>query len=232
VTRPCSRHTGCWGASARTSSCARPRDSKAIPSPMQGGGRGRPTSCAARYTGSGSVFRTSGELAGARPDRPREQEERLRLCGRGRSILRLPSETAAQWLDAMSPWPRDGFGLERMRALLAEVGNPQDPTRPPTLSGRTARRPRRSRSQPSTGRQPAASEAWTSRRRVDSGEEANNRVQRRHPRGHRVGAQGPGAPGGGRSAPGCALRCTNHANLACGPCRDLSRLAAVWRRRR
>ena len=26
----------------------------------------------------------------------------------------------------MSPWPRDGFGLERMRALLAELGNPQD----------------------------------------------------------------------------------------------------------
>ncbi len=30
------------------------------------------------------------------------------------------------WLDAMSPWPRDGFGLERMRALLVELGNPQD----------------------------------------------------------------------------------------------------------
>ena len=26
----------------------------------------------------------------------------------------------------MSPWPRDGFGLERMRALLAELGDPQD----------------------------------------------------------------------------------------------------------
>ena len=33
---------------------------------------------------------------------------------------------AADWLDAMSPWPRDGFGLERMRALLAELGNPED----------------------------------------------------------------------------------------------------------
>jgi dihydrofolate synthase/folylpolyglutamate synthase len=33
--------------------------------------------------------------------------------------------TAAQWLDAMSPWPRDGFGLDRMRALLAELGDPQ-----------------------------------------------------------------------------------------------------------
>jgi dihydrofolate synthase / folylpolyglutamate synthase len=32
---------------------------------------------------------------------------------------------AADWLDAMSPWPRDGFGLERMRALLAALGNPE-----------------------------------------------------------------------------------------------------------
>ena len=34
--------------------------------------------------------------------------------------------TAIDWLDSLSPWPRDGFGLERMRALLAELGNPQE----------------------------------------------------------------------------------------------------------
>jgi dihydrofolate synthase / folylpolyglutamate synthase len=33
---------------------------------------------------------------------------------------------AVDWLDAMSPWPRDGFGLDRMRVLVAELGNPQD----------------------------------------------------------------------------------------------------------
>ena len=33
--------------------------------------------------------------------------------------------SAAQWLDAMSPWPRDGFGLDRMHALLASLGDPQ-----------------------------------------------------------------------------------------------------------
>jgi dihydrofolate synthase / folylpolyglutamate synthase len=33
--------------------------------------------------------------------------------------------SAVEWLDAMSPWPRDGFGLDRMRALLAELGDPQ-----------------------------------------------------------------------------------------------------------
>jgi dihydrofolate synthase/folylpolyglutamate synthase len=33
--------------------------------------------------------------------------------------------TAVEWLDAMSPWPRDGFGLDRMRALVALLGDPQ-----------------------------------------------------------------------------------------------------------
>ena len=33
--------------------------------------------------------------------------------------------TAVEWLDSLSPWPKDGFGLERMRALLAELGDPQ-----------------------------------------------------------------------------------------------------------
>ena len=34
--------------------------------------------------------------------------------------------TASEWLDSRSPWPRDGFGLERMRALLRELGDPQN----------------------------------------------------------------------------------------------------------
>jgi dihydrofolate synthase / folylpolyglutamate synthase len=29
------------------------------------------------------------------------------------------------WLEGLSPWPTGGFGLERMRALLAELGSPQ-----------------------------------------------------------------------------------------------------------
>ena len=32
---------------------------------------------------------------------------------------------AEDWLDALSPWPRE-FGLDGMRALLVEVGDPQD----------------------------------------------------------------------------------------------------------
>jgi dihydrofolate synthase / folylpolyglutamate synthase len=34
--------------------------------------------------------------------------------------------TAVDWLDSLSPWPRDGFALERMQALLAEIGDPQN----------------------------------------------------------------------------------------------------------
>ena len=34
--------------------------------------------------------------------------------------------SATEWLDSMSPWPRDGFGLERMRLLLAALDDPQD----------------------------------------------------------------------------------------------------------
>jgi len=35
----------------------------------------------------------------------------------------MPS--AVEWLESLSPWPKDGFGLERMRSLLAELGEPQ-----------------------------------------------------------------------------------------------------------
>lgn len=33
--------------------------------------------------------------------------------------------TATAWLESLSPWPADGFGTERMRALLDRLGNPQ-----------------------------------------------------------------------------------------------------------
>ncbi len=35
------------------------------------------------------------------------------------------THSATDWLAALSPWPADGFGTERMRALLAELGDPQ-----------------------------------------------------------------------------------------------------------
>jgi dihydrofolate synthase/folylpolyglutamate synthase len=35
----------------------------------------------------------------------------------------VPSST--HWLESLSPWPVDGFGLERMRRLLHDLGDPQ-----------------------------------------------------------------------------------------------------------
>jgi dihydrofolate synthase/folylpolyglutamate synthase len=35
-------------------------------------------------------------------------------------------DSATAWVESLSPWPEDGFGLERMRALLAALGDPQE----------------------------------------------------------------------------------------------------------
>src|SRR5471032_669459 len=35
------------------------------------------------------------------------------------------TRSATDWVASLSPWPVDGFGLERMRALLAELSDPQ-----------------------------------------------------------------------------------------------------------
>src|SRR4051794_38168387 len=49
--------------------------------------------------------------------------KRSRASGRSwRSTL--PSAT--RWVESLSPWPEDGFGTERMRALLRELGDPQE----------------------------------------------------------------------------------------------------------
>jgi dihydrofolate synthase / folylpolyglutamate synthase len=34
-------------------------------------------------------------------------------------------QSATRWVESLSPWPEDGFGTERMRALLLELGEPQ-----------------------------------------------------------------------------------------------------------
>jgi dihydrofolate synthase/folylpolyglutamate synthase len=34
-------------------------------------------------------------------------------------------QSATDWLETLSPWPGDGFGTERMRELLARLGDPQ-----------------------------------------------------------------------------------------------------------
>ena len=37
----------------------------------------------------------------------------------------LPSGSNTRWVESLSPWPKDGFGTERMVALLDRLGNPQ-----------------------------------------------------------------------------------------------------------
>jgi dihydrofolate synthase/folylpolyglutamate synthase len=37
----------------------------------------------------------------------------------------MPSADPVAWLESLSPWPLEGFGLERMHALLHELGDPQ-----------------------------------------------------------------------------------------------------------
>ena len=34
-------------------------------------------------------------------------------------------QSSTHWVESLSPWPKDGFGLDRMRALLERLGNPQ-----------------------------------------------------------------------------------------------------------
>ena len=41
-----------------------------------------------------------------------------------RRFVTVPG-TSVAWLESLSPWPVDGFGTERMRALLARLGDPQ-----------------------------------------------------------------------------------------------------------
>jgi len=35
------------------------------------------------------------------------------------------THSAVEWISSLSPWPVDGFGLERMRRLLHDLGDPQ-----------------------------------------------------------------------------------------------------------
>src|SRR5262245_39287023 len=54
--------------------------------------------------------------------RPRSSRPSAR-SSRATSGSSMRSQT--EWIESLSPWPEDGFGLDRMRALLAELGNPQ-----------------------------------------------------------------------------------------------------------
>ena len=39
--------------------------------------------------------------------------------------MQSSTRSAVEWIESLSPWPKDGFGLERMRELLGRLGDPQ-----------------------------------------------------------------------------------------------------------
>jgi len=73
-------------------------------------------------------MRSSTYCSSVSPSLRRLEASSKRLKKRSSSCSRptIRLVTVVEWLDAMSPWPRDGFGLDRMQALLARLGDPQD----------------------------------------------------------------------------------------------------------
>ena len=70
-----------------------------------------------------SRWRSPGdELCSAAGGGPVGRPER---SGRAVPELERGMSDDVGWLAGLSPWPEDGFGLDRMKALLAELGDPQ-----------------------------------------------------------------------------------------------------------
>src|SRR5438874_4018536 len=116
---------GSSAAAARSSSSARRsgESSKRSSSPSAR----RPTAATSRPSSSGSAARSPGPRACW----PTSASSRARRRVSSRPSARSWSNTAASsmpshvdWLESLSPWPEE-FGLGRMYALLAELGEPQ-----------------------------------------------------------------------------------------------------------
>ena len=97
--------------------------------------------CARRSSAPRSSSPTS---ASSRTPRPTSSMR----SGRSSSATGVSSmQSATEWLASLSPWPRDGFGLDRMNALLDRLGHPRARLSTPcTSSARRASRRRRARS--------------------------------------------------------------------------------------
>src|SRR5581483_12082117 len=79
--------------------------------------------CRRRSPAARRCSRTSGS---SRTRRPRSSRPSARSWS-GTGASSRPSATAeplTRWLEGLSPWPEE-FGLGRMRALLADLGDPQ-----------------------------------------------------------------------------------------------------------
>ena len=93
---------------------------EAVVRPARATGRAtsRPSArgCARRSSAASGCSRT-------RSSSPTPRRRSSRASGRSSSNT-VPSST--RWVESLSPWPEDGFGTERMRALLRELGDPQE----------------------------------------------------------------------------------------------------------
>ena len=94
----------------------------------------RSSGCARRSRARRGCSRTTASSRMHRPTVVEAEREKLERYRRELAAARRLSVTAVEWLDAMSPWPRDGFGLDRMRALARRArrsagGLPGDPRR-------------------------------------------------------------------------------------------------------
>src|SRR5207244_12052382 len=76
------------------------------------------TACARRSNGRRRCSRMNASSRTRRPSASRPNSRRSPSTG----ASSMPSQT--EWIESLSPWPEE-FGLGRMRALLAELGEPQ-----------------------------------------------------------------------------------------------------------
>ena len=128
--------------SSGAAACGRARSTTSGASSPPSSGRSAPrTTATRRPRSSGSrkeIARAEGMLAnerfvanaprrGRRGASARSSTRYRRELDAARVELTAPigSMTAVEWLDALEPVAGDGFGLERMRALLAALGDPQ-----------------------------------------------------------------------------------------------------------
>src|SRR5919197_775378 len=82
----------------------------------------RSSACARRSRARRACSRTSASCRTRRPKWSRLNGRSSRATS-GSSML-----SAVEYVESLSPWPKDGFGLERIKALLAELGERYDAT--------------------------------------------------------------------------------------------------------
>src|SRR5436305_9264210 len=80
-----------------------------------GTSRPRASASARRSSAPSGCSRTRSSL------RTRRRKQSLPRARSWRNTL----TSATRWVESLSPWPSDGFGLDRIHALLADLGDPQ-----------------------------------------------------------------------------------------------------------